>query len=83
LRTGLGPHLVGDGGIITGDEVGQYERLHLGLSSDSADIFGGGVTIDDVLAQRRGVRHSRQQSIEGGEIQYFVHQNVGALRQLD
>src|SRR6266581_422105 len=79
LAHALHPHVVGDRVVVLWDEVRQDERFHSRRGRHLADVLGGGVAGEHVLAQRRRVRHALQEALQAAEVHGFVHENVRAL----
>src|SRR5712691_7391979 len=78
LAHAFGPHVVGDRGVVRRHEVRQDERLHSRGGRRSSDVLGGGVAGEQVLAQRRCVRHALEQALHAAEVHGFVHEDVRA-----
>jgi hypothetical protein len=75
----LGPVVIGDERIIAGYEVTHHQHFYAGGRSDAADVFGGGVAVQQVLLERRTVFGLQHEAIDGRQIHAFVHQHVGAF----
>src|SRR6266699_2699740 len=58
------PHVAGDRVVVLWDEVRQDERLRPRRGRHLADVLGGGVAGEQVLAQRRRVRHALQEALQ-------------------
>src|SRR5699024_11480453 len=76
-----GPLFVADVGV-GGDEVGQDECLDVGGLRHGADAVGGGVAVEQVLAQV-GAGGAGKYPVQSRFVEDFVDEDVGALRQFD
>src|SRR5699024_5037074 len=67
---------------VGGDEVGQDECLDVGGLRHGADAVGGGVAVEQVLAQV-GAGGAGKYPVQSRFVVDFVDEDVGALRQFD
>src|SRR6266446_8296499 len=78
LAHAFGPHVVGDRVVVRRHEVREDERLHSRRGRHLADVLGGGVAREQVLAQRRRVRDALQEALQAAEVHGFVDEYVRA-----
>src|SRR5437899_8302868 len=83
LAHALGPHVVGDRGIILRGQMREHEGLHARCGRQPAQILGHDVAGEQVLAQRRRVGHALEQILKAGQMDDFRHEHVGALGERD
>src|SRR5215471_5820262 len=72
----LCPHGVGDGGVVAGHEMTEHQRRDAGLGRHAPYLLGGGVAVDQMLAQRRRIGYAGKQTVETAKVHDFVHQHV-------
>src|ERR1700690_1772886 len=74
LAYALGPHLVGDRGVVAGNEMAQYELVDAGLLRDPPDVFRRGMRSQEVRLQGRRVLDPGRQSVYAGHIKRLVNE---------
>src|SRR6185503_17608906 len=65
---GIEPHRVGHVGIVGRNEVREDQCLDAGVLRDAAGVLRRGLMGEDARLQRRRIRHTSNEAVDGGWI---------------
>ncbi len=65
--------------VVSRNEVTEHQQFWFGDGGNAADVFGGGVSCEQMFPERRAVRDFLQDALDARNVQRLVHQHVAAF----